>query len=405
MAWVVKRQMKAGTRYLAGYHDPTGTQRSAGTYRTRIEAARAGAAAERKVTDGSWLDPAAGKTLFADYVQDSWWPNLHHLELTTKAAYRSNLDAHFLPYFGTHPMSTISPTLVQGWVNKAVQDSLSPRSIRKYHTLLHSIFKAAVRDRVLAYNPCDGTSLPKVVTSRRATITPTQFDALLAAMPVQHQALLQVGIETGMRWGELAALRPRHLDLVRGWIIVAETIVEIGKKNSPTGQRYTIKPYPKNDQHRTLAITPELAGVLADRIATLGLRGDDLLFPSTPRDPQQPTSRNTFRTRTWRPALQAAGLPLTIRMHDLRHAHASWLLAGGADLKTVMDRLGHSQISTTQRYLHTLDTTNDTALTAFLATRNRDRPTPQAPDAPRPGSALSEATPTSEPPPDAAPTL
>ena len=189
MAWVVKRQMKAGTRYLAGYHDPTGTQRSAGTYRTHIEAARAGAAAERKVSGGSWLDPTAGKTLFTDYVQDSSWANLQHLELTTKAAYRSNLAAHFLPYFGQHPMQAITPSLVQGWVNKAVQDSLSPRSIRKHHTLLHSIFKATIRDRLIAYNPSDGTSLPKVISTRRQTITPAQFDSLLAAIPRQHRAL------------------------------------------------------------------------------------------------------------------------------------------------------------------------------------------------------------------------
>ena len=324
MAWVVKRQMKAGTRYLAGYHDPTGTQRSAGTFRTRIEAARAGAAAERKVTDGSWLDPAAGKTPFTDYVQDRWWPNLHHLELTTKAAHRSYLDAHFLPYFGQHPMQAITPSLVQGWVNKAVQDSLSPRSIRKHHTLLHSIFKAAIRDRLIAYNPSDGTSPPKVISTRRQTITPTQFEALLTTMPAEHRALLQVGIETGMRWRELAALRPRHLNLNHATVRVAETIVEISKKDSPTGQRYTLKPYSKNDQHRTLAITPELARILADRIATLGLQPDDLLFPSTACDTQQPTSRNTFRTRTWRPVLHAAGLPLTIPMHDLWHAHASW---------------------------------------------------------------------------------
>ena len=103
MAWVVKRQMKAGTRYLAGYRDRPARSAPWERFRTRIEAARAGAAAERKVTDGSWLDPAAGKTRFTDYVRDSWWPNLHHLELTTKAAYRSNLDAHFLPYFGQHP--------------------------------------------------------------------------------------------------------------------------------------------------------------------------------------------------------------------------------------------------------------------------------------------------------------
>ena len=144
-----------------------------------------------------------------------------------------------------------------------------------------------------------------------------------------------------------------------------------------------------------MKITPELAVVLADRIATLGLNANDLLFPSTPRDPQQPTSRNTFRTRVWRPALQAAGLPMSIRMHDLRHAHASWLLAGGADLKTVMDRLGHSQITTTQRYLHALDTADDTALTAYLSIRNRDRPRT---DSRRPGSGFAEPPPPREQP-------
>ena len=144
---------------------------------------------------------------------------------------------------------------MQGWVSKAVQDGLSPRSIRKFHTLLHSIFKAAVRDRIIAYNPSDGTSLPKVISTRRATITPAQFDALLAAISRQHRALLQVGIKTGMRWGELAALRPRHLNLTldlnldlnlnRATVLVAETIVEISKKDFPTRQRYTLKPHPK----------------------------------------------------------------------------------------------------------------------------------------------------------------
>ena len=60
-----------------------------------------------------------------------------------------------------------------------------------------------------------------------------------------------------------------------------------------------------------------------------------------------------------------------MRMHDLRHAHASWLLAGGADLKTVMERMGHSQIMTTQRYLHTLPEAQDEALAAFERVRTR----------------------------------
>lgn len=64
------------------------------------------------------------------------------------------------------------------------------------------------------------------------------------------------------------------------------------------------------------------------------------MFPSTETAGGRPLSRNTFRTRFWRPALEADNLGVHIRMHDLRHAHATWLLAGGADLKTVMDRMG-----------------------------------------------------------------
>jgi site-specific recombinase XerD len=62
-----------------------------------------------------------------------------------------------------------------------------------------------------------------------------------------------------------------------------------------------------------------------------------------------------------------------MRMHDLRHAHASWLLAGGADLKTVMDRLGHSQIQTTQKYLHTLPEADEQALAALTRIESRAR--------------------------------
>jgi site-specific recombinase XerD len=84
-------------------------------------------------------------------------------------------------------------------------------------------------------------------------------------------------------------------------------------------------------------------------------------------------SRNTFRTKVWLPALEQADLGFHVRMHDLRHAHASWLLAGGADLKTVMDRMGHRQIQTTQKYLHSLPDADDTAIAAFQRTRQRHK--------------------------------
>jgi integrase len=65
------------------------------------------------------------------------------------------------------------------------------------------------------------------------------------------------------------------------------------------------------------------------------------------------------------PAVEKAKIDFGVRVHDLRHAHASWHLAGGADLKGLMDRLGHSQIQTTQKYLHTLPDTDQKNLDAF----------------------------------------
>lgn len=82
--------------------------------------------------------------------------------------------------------------------------------------------------------------------------------------------------------------------------------------------------------------------------------------------------------KVWRPAVLAAGLEGPVRIHDLRHAHASWLLAGGADLQVVKERLGHASIATTERYLHTLPDADETALDALDRVRARSR---------RPGSA------------------
>ncbi len=92
--------------------------------------------------------------------------------------------------------------------------------------------------------------------------------------------------------------------------------------------------------------------------------------------PRTPRSRDTdghipadwFRHQVWYPAREAAGLD-GVRIHDLRHAHASWLLAGGADLQVVKERLGHASIATTEKYLHSLLTADETALDALKKIR------------------------------------
>jgi len=374
MAWARKHVAADGTESFRGYYrDPDGRTRSAGTFTSTRAAMRAANKEQGKVGDGTWLDPVLGKITFRDFVENVWFPS-RHLEATTAVAYRSNLDKHFLPAFGNRPIGKILPSTIQEWVTTAVAGGLSPRSVKKYHVMLSSIFKRAVRDRIIAFNPCEETELPKIIARQTRTITPEEYRRILDAIPDRFKDLLVTDIQTGLRWGELIALRPRHVDFLRRTITVQETIVEVSKKHSPTGQRMIVKAYPKNDKPRVLGVRQDLLDLLAARITRLGLGRDDLLFPSTETAGGNPLSRNTFRTRVWLPAIDKAQIDFPVRPHDLRHAHASWLLAGGADLKGVMDRMGHAQIMTTQKYLHALPDADQKNLAAFDRTLNRATP-------------------------------
>jgi len=106
------------------------------------------------------------------------------------------------------------------------------------------------------------------------------------------------------------------------------------------------KPDPRDNEPRTMGLPPALVTQFGDWITARSLKPGDLLFASRAGTA---LSRNTVRTRVWQPAVKASGITFNVRMHDLRHAHASWLLAGGADLKSIVDRMGHAKITTTQR--------------------------------------------------------
>ncbi len=172
MSGTSKRAASDGTiSFQAIYRDPSGKKRSAGTFPSRRQATAEGRRAESRVESGVWIDRTSGRTTRNDYVEKVWWP-CRQLEVSTRAGYRSYLDKHFLPFFGDIPMAEILPSTVQAWITKAVGSGLAPRSVVKYHVMLHGIFKRAVRDRDIAYNPCADSELPKVITKKQRSSRP-----------------------------------------------------------------------------------------------------------------------------------------------------------------------------------------------------------------------------------------
>jgi integrase len=186
--------------FVACYRDPEGRQRSAGTYSSRRAAERAAHREEAKVRDGAWPDHTRAQVTFAEYVETVWLPS-KHVETSTLAAYRSYLDKHFISTFGPRPMGKILPSEIQRWVTSATENGLAAASVRKYHTMLHSVFERAHRDRVVTFNPCAHTELPKVIKKQTRTLTPAEYVAILTSLPAQHRLMVETAINTGLRWG------------------------------------------------------------------------------------------------------------------------------------------------------------------------------------------------------------
>ncbi len=348
--------------------------------RRKREAEKVAARREVDAGRGDWTSPAAGRINFGDYLTRYYWPTTAHLEVSTRAAYRYYLDRHFVPRFATMPMLRISPSVVQAWVNEAATTELSARSIVKYHALLHRIFARAVIDRIIPVNPCAHTELPKVLAVRKLIITVAQFEKILTKIPARYRMMVLLAIESGLRWGELVALRPVDIDFDTRIVTVWRTIVEVAKKNSPTGQRCFVKDYPKDDEQRLVQTERGTCKQLREHMVEYAIRDTDLLFTSSTGTV---LSRNNFRTKYWAPAVQAAKLDNSskVTFHHLRAAHASWLLAGGADIQVVKERLGHAHITTTQLYLGTLPDAGDRALAAYRKTRNGTRGDTSTPSA------------------------
>ena len=153
----------------------------------RRAAERAANREEAKVREGAWHDHSRGEVTFAEYVETVWLPS-KQVETSTLAAYRSYLDKHFIPTFGRRPMGKILPSEIQRWVTTATENGLSAASVGKYHTMLASVFERALVDRVVTFNPCAHTELPKRVKKKTRTLTPDEYDAILAALPAAASA-------------------------------------------------------------------------------------------------------------------------------------------------------------------------------------------------------------------------
>jgi integrase len=330
------------------WHSFKGTKRQA-----QIECARLISA----VQGGTYLEPS--KTTLAQFL-DRW---LAHIK--TQVSPRSHerycelARKNIVPLLGAVYLSNLQPERISAAYSNALTHGrrdgtggLSPRTVHHMHRILKQALGQAVSWDILNKNPAASVDPPRVERSTMQTYDINQTAELIEAMRDTRMLMpVLLAALNGLRRGEAAALRWRHVDLVTGQMSIVES-VEV----TAAGVRYK---EPKGGHARTVALSPIMIEELrahrvrqAEELLEVGVivTEDTFVVAQVDGSPLKPTSI----THEWVRLLAKTALP-RIPFHDLRHAHATHLLASGVHPKVASERLGHSKVGITlDLYSHVL---------------------------------------------------
>lgn len=336
----IQKITRAGrTRWQARYRAPDGKERSK-LHDRKIDAERWLVEQSADVAHGAWVDPALGRTTFATWAE-RWRAGVHGLRPSTVHRLDGIVANHLLPRFGGWPLAAIAASDVKAMVADDVAAGRSTSSVRQHVVVLRRILDAAVVEGLLRRNPAAGVQTPTVTNRPMRFLDPGEVRLLAEAHPAHYRPLVFTAAYVGMRWGELAGLRLKRVDLLRRVIAVTEQLVEINS-------RISWGPPKTKAGVRTVTIPDALVEILAGHFATEAVGVSGLAFPTPSGTPM----RRTNFQRVWRRAVQRAGLGGLV-FHELRHAAAALAIAQGAHPLTVKTRLGHSSITVTMdRYGH-----------------------------------------------------
>jgi integrase len=226
--------------------------------------------------------------------------------------------------------------------------------VAKAVQVFNKTMRAALEDRLIAVNPVERLPLPRIEREEMRFLTPDELWRLADAIDGRYRAFVVLAGYSGLRVGELLALRWEHVDMLRRKVTVVETLTDLAG-------RISFGPPKTRAALRTVSVPSVVVDELA-RIPTSPPDKRDLVFTSPEGQPVRPT---LFRRRFWSPAVQAAELA-PLRIHDLRHTAVALWIAAGANPKQIAARAGHTSVSVVlDRYGHLLPDHDDDLMHAL----------------------------------------
>lgn len=306
------------------------------TVPTLADARRLKATVEADIVRGDWLDPKLGRTPFSE-VADAWLKTNPGKKDRTRTGYAQLLRNHVLPYFANTPVKNIDRPAVRAWIAEREASGVGPGTIRNaLRNVLKPALDFAVEAGMLKANPAAGIRLDRPPREEMLFLTAEQVAALSRELGDPYGLVVTFAAYTGLRAGELCALRVRNLDLMRREVHVSQSVtLRAPFVYGPT------KTYAERKVSLPKVLIPALT------VATANLPAEAFVFRSPDRDR---LVYGTFYSFHFRPAVRRV-LPESLhslRFHDLRHTAAALMVnQSGADPYLVMKRMGHSSITVT----------------------------------------------------------
>lgn len=335
---------RASGNFQVRYRGPDGLVYPAPmTFERASDAERWLALLEADIVRGKWSSPTARRVGLGDYA--SRWVRERQLQPRTRELYESLLKNHIRPYLGARSLDKINSQAVRTWRRRLLDDGRTPIVAAKSYRLLRAVLNTAVNeDRLLAENPCRMRGYDKEETAERPVGSVSAVIALSELIERRYRVLVLFAAFTGLRWGEIVALRMVDLDLGQGTVRVARKFAELQDGRRLAGP-------PKSDAGvRTVALPAVLVHVVREHLVEFPALGEDLVF----RGPLgAPLRRNNFhRSVDWSNLVVKAGLPDGFHFHDLRHTGNNLAAASGASTRELMHRMGHGSMRAALIYQH-----------------------------------------------------
>lgn len=349
------RQLPSG-RWQARYKGPDGLVHTADmTFPTKTDATTYLATVQTDLVRRVWKAPGRSNATVASFG-NAWIRENPRLKESTRIAYQNDFRLHIEPYLGDTRLDQLTVARVREWRSevgesiKAAGGGPEMKSTSRRQTgeatqarayrILRAILSTAVDDGLIDSNPCKIKGGGDYLQPERPTLNTTEIEALAAAIDPQYTTFVYFAAYTGLRLGEIAGLRRKHVDVQAGSIRVMQS----EGRHTSTEQPSTPKSKAGN---RAVLLPPFLTDMLREHLlkqATI----DPEAYVFVTRN-----GRNVYfgAPRAMRRALNAIGRP-DVATHDLRHTASVLKAMSGATVADLKRDLGHSTMDAAQRYMH-----------------------------------------------------